>query len=228
MYVFLKILLVAATSYCLGSIPSSYCMGKLLKGIDLREHGSGNLGAANTYRVLGLKAAVPVLLFDIGKGFVAVHYLSRLGRPRRRHRTQLLRFCSFFRRQGSRRHRGSVSRARAASPRHVPCPLDRRSALDADSFRGEHGERRMPAGGDTDREQAVRRSRALFDHRARRRRGGRRIREAPLEYRAVAQRHGKKDLLGGNPYDGKETRRFDLHSGARRGKLGNDARDPAR
>jgi glycerol-3-phosphate acyltransferase PlsY len=79
MYVFLKILLVAATSYCLGSIPSSYCMGKLLKGIDLREHGSGNLGAANTYRVLGLKAAVPVLLFDIGKGFVAVHYLSRLG-----------------------------------------------------------------------------------------------------------------------------------------------------
>ena len=79
MEVFLKILLVAATSYCLGSIPSSYCMGKLLKGIDLREHGSGNLGAANTYRVLGLKAAIPVLLFDIGKGFVAVHYLARLG-----------------------------------------------------------------------------------------------------------------------------------------------------
>ena len=79
MDVFLKILLVAAAGYCLGSIPSSYCMGKLLKGIDLREHGSGNLGAANTYRVLGLKAAIPVLLFDVGKGFVAVHYLSRLG-----------------------------------------------------------------------------------------------------------------------------------------------------
>jgi acyl phosphate:glycerol-3-phosphate acyltransferase len=79
MDVFLKILFVAATSYCLGSFPSSYCMGKLLKGIDLREHGSGNLGAANTFRVLGLKAAIPVLLFDIGKGFVAVHYLSRLG-----------------------------------------------------------------------------------------------------------------------------------------------------
>jgi glycerol-3-phosphate acyltransferase PlsY len=79
MEVFLKILLVAVASYFLGSIPSSYCMGKLLKGIDLREHGSGNLGAANTFRVLGLKAAIPVLLFDIGKGFVAVHYLSRLG-----------------------------------------------------------------------------------------------------------------------------------------------------
>ncbi len=79
MDVFLKVLFVAATSYFLGSIPSSYCMGKLLRGIDLREHGSGNLGAANTYRVLGLKAAIPVLLFDIGKGFVAVHYLSKLG-----------------------------------------------------------------------------------------------------------------------------------------------------
>jgi glycerol-3-phosphate acyltransferase PlsY len=81
MDVFLRILLVAAASYFLGAIPSSYCMGKLLKGIDLREHGSGNLGAANTFRVLGLKAAIPVLLFDIGKGFVAVHYLSRLGGP---------------------------------------------------------------------------------------------------------------------------------------------------
>lgn len=79
MDVFLKILLVAAASYCLGSIPPSYFMGKLLKGIDLREHGSHNLGAANTFRVLGLRAAIPVLLFDIGKGFVAVHYLSRLG-----------------------------------------------------------------------------------------------------------------------------------------------------
>lgn len=79
MEVLLRVFFVAAASYFLGSIPSSYCMGKLLKGIDLREHGSGNLGAANTFRVLGLKAAVPVLLFDIGKGFVAVHYLSRLG-----------------------------------------------------------------------------------------------------------------------------------------------------
>ncbi len=75
----LRILFVAAASYLLGSIPSSYCMGKLVKGIDLREHGSGNLGAANTFRVLGPRAAIPVLLFDMGKGFVAVHFLSRLG-----------------------------------------------------------------------------------------------------------------------------------------------------
>ena len=79
MDLFFRIVIVAAASYFLGAIPSSYCMGRILKGIDLREHGSGNLGAANTFRVLGLKAAIPVLLFDIGKGFVAVHYLSRLG-----------------------------------------------------------------------------------------------------------------------------------------------------
>jgi glycerol-3-phosphate acyltransferase PlsY len=81
MSLFLKILLVAVSSYLIGSIPSSYVMGRLLRRIDLREHGSGNLGAANTFRVLGLKAAIPVLVFDVGKGFIAVWYLSRLGGP---------------------------------------------------------------------------------------------------------------------------------------------------
>ena len=75
----LRIPLVAVCSYLIGSIPSSFIMGRLLKGIDLREHGSGNLGAANTFRVLGFKAALPVLLFDVGKGFIAVEYFSRFG-----------------------------------------------------------------------------------------------------------------------------------------------------
>jgi len=74
-----KVLLVAVPSYLIGSIPSSYIMGKLLRRIDLREHGSGNLGAANAFRVLGFKASRPVRLFDIGKGFVAVEYFSRFG-----------------------------------------------------------------------------------------------------------------------------------------------------
>lgn len=65
--------------YLLGAIPSSYIMGKLLRGIDLRQHGSGNLGAANTFRVLGMKAAIPVLLFDVGKGFLAIKLLSIFG-----------------------------------------------------------------------------------------------------------------------------------------------------
>lgn len=59
-------------SFLLGSLPTSYLVGKRLKGIDLREHGSGNLGATNVYRVLGVWAAVPVLLVDLGKGALAV------------------------------------------------------------------------------------------------------------------------------------------------------------
>ena len=76
---FIKPFLLLAACYLLGSIPSSYIMGRLLRGIDLREHGSGNLGAANTFRVLGARAAVPVLLFDVGKGFLAVKLLSMAG-----------------------------------------------------------------------------------------------------------------------------------------------------
>jgi acyl phosphate:glycerol-3-phosphate acyltransferase len=57
-------------SYLLGSIPTSYLMGKYFHGLDLREHGSGNLGATNAFRVLGVKSALPVMLVDIAKGFV--------------------------------------------------------------------------------------------------------------------------------------------------------------
>jgi glycerol-3-phosphate acyltransferase PlsY len=74
-----KFILVIVPSYLIGAIPSSYIIGKLVRGIDLREHGSGNLGAANTFRVLGVRAALPVLLFDIGKGLVAVRYFSGFG-----------------------------------------------------------------------------------------------------------------------------------------------------
>lgn len=79
MELFLKILGVAASGYLLGSIPSSFIMAKILKGIDLRDHGSGNLGAANTFRILGAKAAVPVLIIDIGKGFLAVKLVTMAG-----------------------------------------------------------------------------------------------------------------------------------------------------
>jgi glycerol-3-phosphate acyltransferase PlsY len=79
MPIFARVAIVMVSSYLIGAIPASFIMGKLVRGIDLREHGSGNLGAANTFRVLGPGAAIPVLLFDIGKGFVAVWYLSKLG-----------------------------------------------------------------------------------------------------------------------------------------------------
>lgn len=59
-------------AYLLGATPTSYIAGKLGRGIDLREHGSKNLGATNVYRILGWKYAIPVALFDIAKGAVPV------------------------------------------------------------------------------------------------------------------------------------------------------------
>ena len=59
-------------AYMMGSIPSAVWIGKLLYGVDVRDYGSGNAGATNTFRVLGKKAGLPVLILDILKGFVAV------------------------------------------------------------------------------------------------------------------------------------------------------------
>jgi glycerol-3-phosphate acyltransferase PlsY len=65
------ILIAVITGYVLGSIPSAVWAGKLFHGIDVREHGSGNAGATNVFRVLGWKTGVPVLLFDLAKGCLA-------------------------------------------------------------------------------------------------------------------------------------------------------------
>lgn len=54
-------------------------MGKLYKGIDIRNYGSGNAGATNTFRMLGWKAGLVVSLIDIAKGFTAAYYISQLG-----------------------------------------------------------------------------------------------------------------------------------------------------
>jgi glycerol-3-phosphate acyltransferase PlsY len=59
-------------SYLLGAIPTSYLVVRLVKGKDLRALGSGNLGATNLYRVLGLAYALPVALFDVAKGAIPV------------------------------------------------------------------------------------------------------------------------------------------------------------
>ena len=72
-------LLFVLASYLWGAIPASYVAGKLVRGIDLREHGSGNLGATNTFRVLGAKVAAPVMVFDVLKGFLPVILFSALG-----------------------------------------------------------------------------------------------------------------------------------------------------
>jgi glycerol-3-phosphate acyltransferase PlsY len=65
-------------AYLAGSIPTAYLAGRLLKGIDLRTVGSGNLGATNVYRALGFKAALVVFLVDFAKGAGPVYFLPRL------------------------------------------------------------------------------------------------------------------------------------------------------
>ena len=66
-----------AIAYLLGSIPAAYIAGRLARGIDLREHGSGNLGATNAYRVLGAKIASAVMAFDAAKGAIPVLLFPR-------------------------------------------------------------------------------------------------------------------------------------------------------
>jgi acyl phosphate:glycerol-3-phosphate acyltransferase len=65
-------ILVILCAYLLGAIPSAVWVGKLFYRVDVREHGSGNAGATNVIRVLGYKAGIPVLLFDVFKGWLAV------------------------------------------------------------------------------------------------------------------------------------------------------------
>lgn len=62
-------------SYLCGSVPSSVWWGKGFFGVDIREHGSHNAGATNTFRVLGPRAGIPVLLLDVLKGFLPVRVL---------------------------------------------------------------------------------------------------------------------------------------------------------
>ena len=65
--------------YLLGSISFGYLAGKLLKGIDIRQFGSGNTGSTNIQRTLGTAPAVVVLLLDTGKGLAAVLLANALG-----------------------------------------------------------------------------------------------------------------------------------------------------
>ena len=62
--------LLVGLSYLLGATPTSYWIGRFAYGVDLRSEGSGNLGATNAFRVLGWKAALPVMIVDIGKGWL--------------------------------------------------------------------------------------------------------------------------------------------------------------
>ena len=73
---YMNLIIFGSLSYLLGSIPSAVWIGKTWYGIDVREHGSNNAGATNTFRVLGKNAGITVLVIDILKGFLAVYLLD--------------------------------------------------------------------------------------------------------------------------------------------------------
>ena len=74
----LILILILFASYIIGSFPTSIIMGRITKGIDIREHGSGNAGGTNVYRVLGWKPALVVVVFDIFKGWLPAAYLAKM------------------------------------------------------------------------------------------------------------------------------------------------------
>ncbi len=65
-------ILYVLIAYLMGSIPTSVWIGQYFYNIDVREFGSGNSGATNTFRVLGYKAGIPVLIIDVLKGWTSV------------------------------------------------------------------------------------------------------------------------------------------------------------
>lgn len=66
------------TAYLIGSIPTAYIFGRVIKGIDIRKFGSGNVGATNTFRVMGRFPGLVVLFIDIFKGFVCATYIANV------------------------------------------------------------------------------------------------------------------------------------------------------
>ncbi len=69
-------LILFIIAYLIGSIPTAVWLGKWFFGIDVREHGSGNAGATNVFRVIGKKAGIPVFIIDAAKGMLAVNLIS--------------------------------------------------------------------------------------------------------------------------------------------------------
>ena len=78
MNILLNWFLALAGSYLIGSIPTAYIFGKFLKGIDIRNFGSGNVGATNAFRVLGVGPGSLVLLIDILKGILPTALVADL------------------------------------------------------------------------------------------------------------------------------------------------------
>jgi glycerol-3-phosphate acyltransferase PlsY len=72
----IRVVALIAAAYLIGAFPTSYLVARLTRGVDLRQHGSGNLGATNAYRVLGWKAALPIFIVDIAKGWFPAAFFN--------------------------------------------------------------------------------------------------------------------------------------------------------
>jgi len=75
----LEVLLLVVAFYLVGSFPTAYVFGRLAKGIDIRRYGSGNVGGANAWQMVGHWAFVPVASIDVGKGISSVLVAEALG-----------------------------------------------------------------------------------------------------------------------------------------------------
>lgn len=74
----INLIIVGILAYLVGAIPTSIIISKLVKGIDIRNYGSGNAGGSNVFRILGWKWGVSVILLDALKGAIAVIFVARL------------------------------------------------------------------------------------------------------------------------------------------------------
>jgi glycerol-3-phosphate acyltransferase PlsY len=74
----LSLISMVILGYLAGAIPTSIILSKLLRGIDIRDYGSGNAGGTNTVRILGWKIGTAVIIVDVGKGVLATLLVSRL------------------------------------------------------------------------------------------------------------------------------------------------------
>jgi len=76
MWLLIRLIFSLFLSYIIGSVPTAYLFGRFFKGIDIRKHGSKNVGATNAIRVLGKGPGIAVLIIDILKGILAVSFVS--------------------------------------------------------------------------------------------------------------------------------------------------------
>jgi glycerol-3-phosphate acyltransferase PlsY len=73
-----QVILLVIAGYLVGSVPAAYLVARWRRGVDIRQHGSGNVGAANTLSVVGKRWSVFVTIFDIGKGALMVWFAQLL------------------------------------------------------------------------------------------------------------------------------------------------------